>query len=180
VATAIGLMTFEEFELLPEHPGKQELVKGELIELPPPKKKHNLVADAFFLALVEAMTKMRAEGAHPPMSIPHREMGYRVTRNPDSWLIPDVSISYPDHAGDEYFEGSPLLAIEVVSPSNTAEEIEAKIEIYLASGSQEVWVLYPKTVSLWVYRQNSAVLITGTFQSTLVSTFSIDLVKLLS
>ena len=26
-------------------------------------------------------------------------MGYRVTRKPDSWLIPDVSISYLDQAG---------------------------------------------------------------------------------
>jgi|SRR5712692_9639145 len=88
-------MTFEEFELLPEHLGKQELLRGELIELPPPKKHHNLIADAFFLALVEAITKMRAEGSHPPVGNAHREMGYRVSRKPDSWLIPDVSISHP-------------------------------------------------------------------------------------
>jgi len=28
-------LTFEEFERLPEQPGKRELLKGELIEVPP-------------------------------------------------------------------------------------------------------------------------------------------------
>ncbi|SRR5713226_2847326 len=86
----------------------------------------------------------------------------------------------PDQSGDVYFEGAPFLAIEIVSPSNSAEQIEAKIELYLANGSQEVWVLYPKTVSLWVYRQNSATLMTGTFESTLVPTLSISLAELVA
>jgi Uma2 family endonuclease len=173
-------MTFGEFERLPEHPGKQELLRGELIELPPPKKHHNLVADAFFLALVQAITNMRTEGAHPPIGIACREMGYRVTRNPDSWLVPDVSISHHDQPGDVYFEGAPFVAIEIVSPSNTAEQIEAKIELYLANGSREVWVLYPKTVSLWVYRESTATLITGKFESALVPELAIDLAKLIA
>jgi Uma2 family endonuclease len=173
-------MSFEEFELLPEHPGKQELLRGELIELPRPELHHNLVAEEFFLALVDAIRKMRADGGKLQIGKPHHEMGYRVTRKPDSWLIPDVSISYPDQSHDRYYEGAPLLAVEIVSPSNTAEEIEGKIELYLANGSQEVWVFYPKTVSLWVYRQNSAALVTGKFESTLVPTLSIDLAELVA
>jgi hypothetical protein len=35
-------------------------------------------------------------------------------------------------------------------------------------------VLYPKTVSLRLYRQNTATLIAGRFESTLVPTLSID------
>ena len=39
-------MTFAEFEKLPEYAGKQELLNGELIELPPPKLGHmKLVID---------------------------------------------------------------------------------------------------------------------------------------
>ena len=46
IAMTVGtsLMTFEEFERLPEpeQPGKCELLEGELIQLPPAKKKHNV------------------------------------------------------------------------------------------------------------------------------------------
>ena len=39
MGTTTSLMTFEDFERLPEEPGKRELLKGELIELQPAKKK---------------------------------------------------------------------------------------------------------------------------------------------
>ena len=51
----------------------------------------------------------------------------------------------------EYPEGSPELAVEIVSPSNTKKKLAEKIELYLANGSLAVWVVYPKkrTVVLW-------------------------------
>ena len=35
--------------------------------------------------------------------------------------------------------------MEVVSPSNTAAEMERKVAEYLAAGSQRVWVVYQAT-----------------------------------
>ena len=35
MGTVKTLLTFEAFEQLPDQPGKQELVRGELIEMPP-------------------------------------------------------------------------------------------------------------------------------------------------
>jgi len=37
---------------------------------------------------------------------------------------------------------APEICIEIVSPSNAKEEITAKVELYLAKGAQEVWVVY--------------------------------------
>ncbi|CAK0739025.1 Uma2 domain-containing protein [Gammaproteobacteria bacterium] len=37
---------------------------------------------------------------------------------------------------------SPELCIEIVSPSNSKIEIALKVELYLAKGAQEVWVVY--------------------------------------
>lgn len=36
---------------------------------------------------------------------------------------------------------APEICVEVVSPSNTKEEIEHKVELYLAKGALEVWVV---------------------------------------
>ena len=35
------LLTFAEFEKLPDSPGKRELLDGEIIEMPPPKLRHS-------------------------------------------------------------------------------------------------------------------------------------------
>jgi Uma2 family endonuclease len=45
MGTVKTLLTFEEFEQLPDQPGKRELVRGEVIELPPAKLEHNRIAD---------------------------------------------------------------------------------------------------------------------------------------
>ena len=66
-----------------------------------------------------------------------------------NWLQPDVSFvrSEQMQRGDpnEYSEGAPALAIEVASESNSAAQLDLKMELYFAHGSEEVWVVYPKT-----------------------------------
>ena len=51
---------------------------------------------------------------------------------------------------DGYFQGAPELAIEVISPSETGADIQRKVTLLLAAGSQAVWVIYPKTKTVQV------------------------------
>ena len=46
----------------------------------------------------------------------------------------------------------PDLAVEVVSPSNSASDIQAKIFDYLDAGARLVWVVYPETRTVAVHR----------------------------
>ena len=50
-----------------------------------------------------------------------------------------------------YPVGSPELAIEVVSPSNTKRELLKKLRLYLDHGSSAVWIVYPKTRTVIVW-----------------------------
>ena len=136
-------MQFAEFERLPDHPGKRELLRGELIELPPAKQRHNQIAERIYLRLREILpgTRNRSLGEV------HHEMGYLFEDG--SWLQPDVSITHAGQAVEEYYLGSPALAVEIVSESNTADEIAGKVETYLTSGASEVWILYPNRGQLW-------------------------------
>jgi len=143
--TAVELVTFEELERLPEEPGKTELLDGELIQMPPAKLPHNRLGKRLFLRLHQLVESMRADGAALGLGEVEIEMGYKIGRKPDSWLIPDASVTHPDQPGDDYCEGAPLIAIEVISESNTAAKIDRKIEKYLANGGQEVWVVYGET-----------------------------------
>ena len=43
--------------------------------------------------------------------------------------------------GDEYLQGAPDLVVEVLSPSNTAQEINDKIAVCLENGCASFWVV---------------------------------------
>jgi Uma2 family endonuclease len=45
----------------------------------------------------------------------------------------------------------PDLAIEVVSPSNTADHVQEKIHEYFQAGVSRVWVVYPRQKEMYVY-----------------------------
>ena len=49
------------------------------------------------------------------------------------------------------WEVVPNLAIEVVSPTNTASDLDAKVEEYFHAGVELVWVIYPVTEKIYVY-----------------------------
>jgi Uma2 family endonuclease len=56
----------------------------------------------------------------------------------------------------------PVLAAEVVSPTNTASEIEDKLEDYFAAGVRLVWVVYPVPRRVYVYESLTQVrILTG-------------------
>jgi Uma2 family endonuclease len=45
----------------------------------------------------------------------------------------------------------PDLAIEVVSPTNTANDVQEKIHDYFDAGVRKVWVIYPNQMEIYVY-----------------------------
>jgi len=59
----------------------------------------------------------------------------------------------------------PDLAVEVVSPSNTADEIREKIEIYLSAGVRLVWVIYPRLRCVDIHAHSPNVRVVGLAES---------------
>jgi len=51
----------------------------------------------------------------------------------------------------------PNLVVEVVSPSNTANEVEEKIVEYVRAGIRLVWIVYPNTGRVYAFDGSSAV-----------------------
>ena len=118
-----------------------ELVKGELVEMTPPGGVHGGIAVAIGAALYNYIR-------HNNLGKVMVETGYTLERNPDTVRGPDVSFIRAGRVAREglprgYVEGAPDLAVEVVSPSDTAYEIETKVHDYLDNGAQRVWVVYP-------------------------------------
>ena len=161
-ATTTGQVTFEEFERMPEKPGKQELLNGELIESPPAEYKHNTTSEEIFIRLRTVLADAHARSEAQALGTVHIEMGYKLGRH---WVQPDVSITHAGQPAGKYLEGAPAIAIEVVSPSNTAETLELKTKLYFEYGAREVWRFYPKTCRVHVNTSDGRGLIVPKDQS---------------
>jgi Uma2 family endonuclease len=174
-ATTTTLLTFEEFEHLPDAPGKHELLDGELIELPPPKRRHTIIQHR----IADALKRYAVERG----LLIFVEAGFRLGTRHSEWLQPDVSVVSPEQEEraasdpDGYYQGSPLIAVEVISRSNTAETAERKLAKYFENGTGEAWVAYPKTRRIWRFQelQAQAAIERDIFTSPLLPGFEMDL-----
>ena len=144
-------MTAEELWEMPDIPGVQlELVRGEIIEVPTPGVIHNLVVGLMY-RLIEAFASEHRLGL-----VFGDNMGYVLHRGPDTFRIPDVSFVAWEHVPETGIpEGSwlipPDLAVEVVSPSDHADDVYDKAREYVESGVRLVWILWPKRRAVSVH-----------------------------
>ncbi len=147
--TITAPLTLEEFAQLPDDGVRHEISEGELITMAPPKFLHSRIARRVFKAIEAALDK---SGSGEALA----EAGYVLSREPLTIRQPDLSLLSQERiqgtAPDDYFEGAPDLAVEVVSPSHSAQDLEVKVEQYLHSGSKQVWVLYPNTKRVHVFK----------------------------
>lgn len=133
-------LTFEEFEKLPEQEGrKYELDEGELVMEPSPTFLHNRVRGRIARLLTEFVERRK-------LGEVIEEMDFRL--DSDTVRNPDIAFVTADHlkridVNRSPVDGAPALAIEVISPTNSAEETARKIRQYLRAGCQSVWVVYP-------------------------------------
>jgi Uma2 family endonuclease len=147
MATTANQLSWEAFEQLPDDGMHHELIEGELQTLPPPKLRHANVAKRVFLALVAIEEQAGCQA--------YAEAGYKLTHDPSTWLQPDASLIRAERVADAdpdgYLLGAPELAVEVISPSESASDVERKIELFLAHGSQIIWVIYPRSKKVRVF-----------------------------
>jgi Uma2 family endonuclease len=150
MATTQTLLTFEEYAALPDEEGVfRELDEGVVIEMPYASPTHGRVQTNTAALLHGWLRQSGADFQISQNSAFH--LGPRTVRAPDVWMLRG-----PAYRAMEYrqgaLHGSPDLAVEVISPSNSAEDIDRKVEQYLRAGTQGVWLLYSETRHVIVHR----------------------------
>ncbi len=138
MSTQKTLLTADQFfDFCCKNDGRYELVDGEVVKLSPARRRHGRTA-------INIGTAFNLYSRQRGIGYAEVEVGYIVRQWPDTVRAPDVSfvLNDSDEYDDGFVPGAPDIAVEVVSPSNTAAEIERKIGEYLAAGSQRVWVVY--------------------------------------
>jgi Uma2 family endonuclease len=138
--TQTHLMTAEEFMNIDDEPNRHELIKGELLTMPPPKFEHGVVSANLMVILAQYVKANN-------LGVVCSEVGYKLESDPDTVLGPDVSFVSKDRTLphlEGYYPGPPDLAIEVLSPGDRPGKVDHKVSLWLELGTRTVWLVNPR------------------------------------
>jgi len=142
--------TDEEFMALPDG-DRYELVNGELIIVGNSGMEHGNLG-AFLCGLLEIYARRNKLGSTFDSSTAFT-MKTGNKRSPDVSFVAKDRLRGLKKLPKGFFQGAPDLAVEIISPSNTFDEIHTKIVEYFDSGSKLVWVIHPDEESVLVYHK---------------------------
>jgi Uma2 family endonuclease len=154
IVPGAGPMTADELLHMPNtNLGCEELVRGVLIRSP----YHTCVQGRLIADLIGAFGPLHNDRDRGEFVA---NAGFLLSKpdEPDTVLAPDISFvraanvpprDSPDIAG--YLRLAPDLAVEVASPDQYKPEMGAKARLYLEAGVRLVWVVWPgtRTVDVW-------------------------------
>jgi Uma2 family endonuclease len=149
-----GSVTADELLRMDGDGWRRELVEGRLRVMEPAGFEHGRVAlriGRLLDAHVEATGSGVSVGA---------ETGFVLARDPDTVRAPDAAFVAKARANAvgttaRYWPGAPDLAVEVVSPDDSAREVKEKAQAWLAAGTVAVLVLDPAKQTATIYRSHT-------------------------
>ena len=125
---------------MPDSPYRHELIKGELLTMPPAKYEHMRVCANLTIILGQYVKANR-------LGVVGSDGGYKVQSDPDTVLGPDVSFVAQHRISlspEGYHSGPPDLVVEVLSPGDRKGQIERKLALWLETGERSVWLVNPR------------------------------------
>ena len=152
-------MTLTDFLALDDDPTvERELIAGVVREYPAsPRNRFHAKTEARIVFFLNTWRRQQPESHGDVLS---GEAGFTLERDPGTSVGIDVAYVSAEVAAQQndastMIEGVPLLAVEVLSPSDTQENIAAKIDQYLATGVMLVWIVDPHFQTVTVHRPGS-------------------------
>ncbi|MGH9091686.1 MAG: Uma2 family endonuclease [Acidimicrobiales bacterium] len=126
--------TWDDLQLAPEDSLRRELVAGQLLVTPAPSNRHQ--------AAVLSLARLLADACPADL---------RVMLSPCAWRISATTVFEPDLMVvrgaeldlDAPFTGTPLLVVEVRSPSTAAADRTLKRDQYARHGAAAYWLVDP-------------------------------------
>ncbi len=146
------LLTFDQYVDLPDVDGvRRELDEGRVIEMAMPSFLHGAVQGTvfYFLKLWQLQT---GAAFHISQNTEFR-LSPETSRGPDVCVVRKSTLAAMQKTRGAYV-GAPDLAVEVISESDSAADIDRKIRQYLEAGATAVWELYPDTRHVLVHRRS--------------------------
>ncbi len=158
MATATKLMTAEEFLALPDDGTDRWLIAGELRERTMTRRNryHSRVMSRVPKILLDWLDEQQ----EPKGQILTGDAGVILTHEPVTIVGIDVAyisaeVMVRQTEESTLIDGVPTLVVEILSPSDTIEDVNEKIDTYLAAKVALIWIIDPYRRTVTVYKPDS-------------------------
>lgn len=134
-------------------PERYELIEGQPVMMPSPRRRHQRVMVALVAQLYEFLRDKPCEVYAAPLDVRLFEKAGDHPEDVDTVVQPDVMVvCHADRLDDAGVRGAPDLVIEILSPSSRRHDLVRKFNLYLRAGVREYWVIDPdnNTAQSWV------------------------------
>ncbi len=134
-------LTYDVYLAMPEMKQRYSIIDGEVVMAAAPTLNHQRIVLRLALKLSPfVIERQLGEVLVAPVDIIIRREPLR-TRQPDLLFVSQErrSIMSP-----QVIEGGPDLVIEILSPANTQQELQEKLQDYQAIGVREAWIIAPE------------------------------------
>ncbi|MEQ8785227.1 MAG: Uma2 family endonuclease [Pirellulaceae bacterium] len=149
--TTDQVTTAEQLAARADDGRRYELVAGVLRMMSPAGNRHGRIAARLLVRIANHVEQ------HALGETYAAETGFLLERSPDTVRAPDVAFvargrleAFADHVG--YLPLAPDLVAEVVSPSDSSSDVEAKVQDWLRAGVRIVLAVDPQNSTIREYR----------------------------
>ncbi|MCP2727555.1 Uma2 family endonuclease [Limnofasciculus baicalensis] len=144
------LISLEEW--LENPPVATEWVEGKLLEKNGMTLKHSRIQSRLSFSW-RSYINSNTEGGEVYTDVPCRTN--KQGRSPDvAYLTPELVAQY---GNEKVLPQSFPLSAEIILPTDLAEDVIAKAAEYLASGGEEVWLIFPENRWIIIVTQNQRI-----------------------
>lgn len=150
------LLTAEQFAALPREGLRLELIRGEMLAMPPAYEDHGAAASRLEIILGHYILSHNLGRTYTA------ETGFLIARNPDTVRAPDFAFiqtsRMPQTSDAVWGRVIPDLVAEVVSSGDRSKEVAEKVQMWLEVGVRLVIVARPPEHVIEVHRPGEPVL----------------------
>jgi Uma2 family endonuclease len=142
--------TYADYKAWELKPGERyEIIYGEAYAMSAPNAHHQSMLTEMVRQFANFLTGKPCKVYPAPYDV---RLYYEEDESDDTVVQPDISVVCDEKKrGPEGCRGAPDFVAEILSPSNTAIEMQRKFNVYRDAGVREYWVLDSKYKSLTVY-----------------------------
>ena len=141
---------------------RYEIINGGVYAMAAPNTRHQIILMELSKQIAVFLTGKTCKVFPAPFDV---RLYYEEDESDDTVVQPDITVVCDkEKLGDEGCRGAPDFVAEILSPSNTAIEMQRKFDVYRDAGVSEYWVLDPENKHLSVYLFDGEKIISRTYK----------------
>lgn len=156
-----GTYTYADY-LLWQFTERVELLRGRIMKMSAPSRKHQGILTNLTISLGNALAKTTCKLYVAPFDVRLTRFSHLKNQDVTNVVQPDLCvICDPAKLDKRGCIGAPDLIVEILSPGNSRIEMRDKFDLYQENGVLEYWVVNPTECVIQVWKLNEQVFYIG-------------------